>query len=88
MQFFLSPTFAAISFAISILSVGFAIFTYFRTKKDLRWTYSVNSFNLVGGKHPLSEEFQLSYKGQKIDTVTISKVLLVNSGDVPMYAFY
>jgi hypothetical protein len=81
-----NPLVTLLSFTLGILEFAFAIFTYFRTKRDLRWKYSVNSSNLIGGRNPLSDEFQLSYKGQKINSVTISKVLLVNIGDVPITA--
>jgi hypothetical protein len=45
-----NPLVTLLSFTLGILGFAFAIFTYFRTKRDLRWKYSVNSSNLIGGE--------------------------------------
>jgi hypothetical protein len=86
MNFFVSPAFNLISFAVGILLGAFAIYAYFRPKKVLRWQYSVASFNLIGGWRPLPKDFVVLYKNTSISRVTSSKVLLYNSGDAPIKA--
>jgi hypothetical protein len=86
MNFFGSPAFMLIWFLVGILGFFFAVYAYIRTRKDLQLRYSVNSFTLIGQQQSLPEDFQILYKGEAISRLTASKVLLVNSGDVPITA--
>jgi len=83
-DFLKSPTFNLISLGVGLLGVFLAIYIYIRTRRDVRCFYSVRSFNLIKNKQKAFPLLQLSYNGEDISSATITKLVLVNSGDVPI----
>ena len=80
--------------AIAGLIITHVYYRIQKRRKELSW--SIDSTNLIKGYSSLFEKLEIQYGGQKIENLTVSKIVLWNSGNetidradiaIPPYVF-
>jgi len=68
------------SYIIGITGVLLAVFFYFKNKKEKKPTYTAKSLNLIRNLTSKYKPLEMTYSGQKIDNLTVTKFAFWNSG--------
>lgn len=74
------PLFGILSFLGTILSVFLAIIFYRLSKREKKPYWSIGSNNLIEGFSSQVPGLEISYNNQKVENLTISKIVFWNDG--------
>lgn len=69
-----------IFFLLSILGIFLTLFFYFKSKKQKVPLYGTRSINLIKGKANKIDDLEILFKGDKVQYLTITKLLFWNAG--------
>ncbi len=74
-----NPLFGILGIIIGLTSITLAIILYYKGKKEKKPVYELSSYNVVGDLNKYGP-LEISYAGQKIDNVTMTKLKFWNEG--------
>jgi hypothetical protein len=74
-------TIATVGVAIAILGIAVGIALYYKGKKAKKPRYDIKSNNVISGFKAKNVPLEILYSGQKVENVTVSKVVFWNAGD-------
>ncbi len=74
-----NPLFGILGIIIGLTSITIAILFYYKGKKEKKPIYELSSYNVVSDLNKYGP-LEISYSGQKIDNLTITKLKFWNEG--------
>ena len=66
---------------ISVFGIFFSIYTWIANKEKKQISYMINTYEIVRAGKNVIPEFEISYSGQIIDDLTVTRFAIWNSGN-------
>ncbi|PQJ78275.1 hypothetical protein [Polaribacter porphyrae] len=70
---------------LGLLGIILAIYFYYKSKKKKKFYYLIDSYNIISNDAKEVNNLEVFHKKNKISTLTISKILIWNSGNTPVF---
>lgn len=75
-----NPWLNVVFILLTLSSIFFSFWFYFKSKKSKKPTYALRTFNLVKEKINKIDSVEIQYHNEKIDNLSITKLAIWNSG--------